>query len=439
MILASSSRADAPLVLVPQHFGSIVYDRRSCQYLPFDGKATSILRSLFSAPLVELLKACDGLAARRDLLGFFDQYYPLGFFTLAERFAGRVLDLRPPADHLMGPLTVHLEVTAQCNLRCCHCFADAPGADGRRADLSLEELDRLFAAMAAAGSFRLGLTGGEPLLRPDLIEIIALAESHGISPCLTTNGLLVTEQLASALARRNLAWLNVSLEGATPATNDAVRGAGTFVRVKSAIEILRRHVPFSLAFTVTRYNYHEVDACARLARDVGAQAAVFRPLYPVGRARRQTEFQPTFSEYRQAIAALARMGDSGDVTLCNAHPWGPESRRRSQSVLSANFGCGAGNLVCSISASGEVFPCSFLGPEGVAGNLRETSLQHIWHNSKVFQRIRALTGNPRCDRCAEFDLCGGGCRARAMALVSAATWNSPDPWCMADLVARSED
>jgi radical SAM protein with 4Fe4S-binding SPASM domain len=372
-------------------------------------------------------------------LGFFDQYYSLGFFTIDERFAGRILDVQPPADHLAGPLTVHLEVTARCNLRCCHCFADAPNVTDEQAELSLEELDGLFAEMAACGSFRLGLTGGEPLLRQDIIEIISLAENHGLSPCLTTNGLLVTEHLASAFAKHNLAWLNVSLEGATPATHDAVRGAGTFDQVQEAIKILRRHVAFSLAFTVTRRNYRELESCAKLAREVGAQAAVFRPLYPVGRARYQPEYRLTLAEYREAIASLARMGLSGEATLCDVHPWSPQSRGRSQSVLSVNFGCGAANSVCSVSASGAVSPCSFLGPEAVAGNLREASLQRIWHTSEVFRRIRDLPGDSRCVRCSDFDLCGGGCRARALALVPQATWNSPDPWCMAELSAILED
>ena len=439
MTPARSKPADAPLALVPQHFGSLVYDRRTCQYLPFDQEATSILCSLKAAPLAELLKARDGPAARAGLLGFFDQYYSLGFFTLGERFAGEILDVAPAADHLNGPLTVHLEVTARCNLHCRHCFADAPRTEDGREELSLEELDRLFAEMAANGSFRLGLTGGEPLLRSDLIEIISLAVGHGLTPCLTTNGLLVTEQLAAALANYDFAWLNVSLEGATAATHNAVRGAGTFARVREAIAILRRHVPFSLAFTIARHNRHEVEACVRLARDIGAQAAVFRPLYPVGRAGPGSELELSFVEVLRcdALTRPARRFRRRDVAQRGAVA--PQGRCRNRSVLSTAFGCGAGNSVCSISASGAVSPCSFLGPEAIAGNLREASLQHIWHASDVFQRIRGLAGDPRCDRCAHFDLCGGGCRARAGALVPAATWDSPDPWCMADLEATSEN
>ena len=331
MALKLPISVDSPLVLVPQYFGSIVYDRRTCQYLPFDHEATSIFHALSSSPLTRLLEISRSLASRSNLLSFFDQYYALGFFTIDERFAGEIIDIKCPTDHLVGPLTVHLEVTARCNLRCSHCFADAPST---KDELSLEELDGMFAEMAASGSFRLGLTGGEPLMRKDIIEIVSLAESHGLSPCLTTNGLLVSEPLAAALAHHNLAWLNVSLEGATSASHDAVRGAGTFEQVMRAVGILRRHVPFSLAFTVTRHNYREVQSCARLAQEVGAQAAVFRPLYPVGRARQQN-----------GISTQLRRIPRGDFLSC-----GHGILRRSDLVRHAPLGStkSASKPVCSV-------------------------------------------------------------------------------------------
>src|SRR5262249_33196268 len=153
-----------------------------------------------------------------------------------------------------------------CNLTCTHCFAgDLPR---REAPLSLTELDGLFAEMAAMGSFRLGLTGGEPLLRRDLFDIIDLATSHSLHPCVTTNGLLITEEVARDFAARRLVWLNVSLDGATAATNDRVRGAGTFDRVLGRIAVLRQHARFTLAFTIMKTNLHEIERCVELAAQV---------------------------------------------------------------------------------------------------------------------------------------------------------------------------
>jgi MoaA/NifB/PqqE/SkfB family radical SAM enzyme len=107
------------------------------------------------------------------------------------------------------------------------------------------ELDGLFTEMAAMGSFRLGLTGGEPLLRRDRFDITDLATSHGLHPCVTTNGLLITEEAARDFAARRLVWLSISPDGATAATNDRVRGAGTFDRVLGRIAVLRGHARFT--------------------------------------------------------------------------------------------------------------------------------------------------------------------------------------------------
>ncbi len=295
--------------------------------------------------------------------------------------------------------------------------------------LELHELDRLFTDMAAIGSFRLGLTGGEPLLRTDLVEIIDRAIAHGLSPCLTTNGLLIDEHIAAELGCRPLAWLNVSLDGATSKTHDYVRGHGTFARVLARLGVLRRHAAFSLAFTVMRHNLHEVRACAELARAVGARAAVFRPLYPVGNARLHQNLQPNFEQYRSALADLARSEQLGVTDFCNVHPFGPELRQHTQAVICAHFGCGAANTVCSISASGAVSPCSFLGPELIGGTLRTSSLDDIWRSSPVFRRLRALPTPSSCRACPSFGLCGGGCRARAIAFCESI--EAPDPWCTA--------
>ncbi|MGX7677118.1 radical SAM/SPASM domain-containing protein [Plantactinospora sp. DSM 117369] len=413
-----------PLVLIPEYFGSLVFDRRTSRYLPFDAEATALLRRLVDRPIGEVLSEVTDDGRRMRMLRFYEHFYELGFFTVRHRFAGVVLDgPEPPADHLAGPLAVHLEVVSACNLSCTHCFAgDLPRREQR---LSLAEIDRLFAEMASLGSFRLGLTGGEPLLRKDLFQIIDLATAHGLAPCVTTNGLLVTEEIAREFGRRELVWLNVSLEGATAETNDRVRGAGTFAKVLDRLAVLRRYTRFTLAFTIMRSNVEEVEACARLAREVGADTAVFRPLYPVGVAQRHLELMPSFAEYNTALNTLARMDDDR-MELRQIDPFGPQTRREAQSVIQQNYGCGAGNLVCSVSVSGDVNPCSFLGPRFVAANVRDRSLADIWRHSTGFRAIRALPHTEPASTRGGTATFGGGCRARALVLNGSV--NAPDPW-----------
>ena len=189
------------------------------------------------------------------------------------------------------------------------------------------------------GSFRLGLTGGEPLMRRDLFDVIDAAHDYGLHPCLTTNGLLIDEHVARQLGRRRPLRLSVSLEGAMASTNDAVRGTGTFDRVLANVGILGRHAPFSLAMTVMRTNLDEIEDFAALAREVGAEAAVFRPLYPVGRARQHIESMTTWRQYAEAIDRLAGSLPA-DACMHSVGPAGsrggpPAARRRSAAAARA--------------------------------------------------------------------------------------------------------
>lgn len=399
-----------PLVLVPQHFGSLLFDRRRSRYLPFDVEATRVLRALIETPLYRL-------PDEPALASLVEQLRPLGMIGLDSRLDAAWLDVEPPADHLTGPLAVHLEVIASCDLTCGHCFA---GPLPRRGRMSVEQIARLCGELAAMGSFRLGLTGGEPLLRPDLLEIIDAATDAGLHPCLTTNGLQLDARWARELGRRELLWLNVSLDGASAATNDAIRGAGTFERVRDKLRLLADHARFTLAFTVTSLSAPEVEDCARLAREVGAHTAVFRPLYPVGQAAGQFQLMPSYPQYADALERLEAVMQP-DEDLHAIDPFSPQVREARQARSFVGDGCGAANLIASISVAGEVSPCSFLGPSTIAGRLDESSFAEIWHRSPGFVALRQL--GQQADRAGRFQ---GGCRARAQA--AHGDLDAPDPW-----------
>ena len=290
-----------PLSMVPTFFGCLLFDHRTSRYLPFDHECAALLDALLHHSIDALIARERDGARREQLAGFYRHFFARGFFSCDGRLAAERLRLSPPADHLAAPLALHLEIVAACNLSCTHCFAGALPRRGAR--LRLAEIDALFGELAAAGCFRVGLTGGEPLLRHDLFEIIDAATARGLHPCLTTNALLLDEHTARELGRRPLCWLNVSLEGPDAAHNDAVRGAGSFARVRDKLRLLARHARFTLAFTITRQNAAVVTRCAELAREVGAHSAVFRPLYPVGIAREHLDtLMPTYGDYAGAPA-----------------------------------------------------------------------------------------------------------------------------------------
>jgi len=408
-----------PLVYIPQHFGALVFDRRSSRYSPFDTEAAQVLRELRLQDLSELAKGLPSSRQER-LADFYSSFQRRGFFDIHGRFDAELLPATPPEDHLLGPLAVHLELIAACNLQCSHCFAGA--LPRRDIPLSLQELDGLFEELASLGSLRLGLTGGEPLMRQDIFEILDLATTRGLHPCLTSNGLLITEAKARELGRRELVWLNISLDGASKATNDLIRGPGVFEAVMEKLAILRRHARFTLAFTIMKSNLHEIEDCARLAQEVGAHNAVFRPLYPTGTALQNLHLMPSFAEYSEALSRLARMQLPKAPDFHGIDPFSPQARKETQARIVGNMGCGAGNLVCSISVSGQVNPCGFLGPEQEAGSLRRHPFRELWDQSAKFRAIRALPGAA----CGAEEGFAGGCRARALSATG--DIDGADPW-----------
>lgn len=399
-------------VLIPQYFGSLLFDRRNSQYFPFDHQTSEIFRLLIERSPGEFFRSHQSTADRESLIKFYQYFYSQGFFSIDGNFLGRILDVQTiPEDHLLGPLAVHLEVTTECNLDCLHCYAGANRDTGN--SLTICEMDQLFSELATMGSFRLGLTGGEPLLNPELFDIIDCAHHHGLHPCLTTNGLFITEEIAKKFGQRDLLWLNVSLEGAHSQSNDRIRGSGTFEQVLNNIKILRKHSKFALSFTITSQSGEGVEECAKLARKLGAAAAVFRPLYPVGNAGESLDLMPTYSQYSQAIQKLEKCAD----IIQTIDPFGPLLRQGSRANIGLNQSCGAGTTVASISVQGDVNPCSFLGTEFNSGNIRERPFSEIWHQGKTFRTLR--NGSKRPGFCA-------GCRARAHALNGSPF--ASDPW-----------
>jgi mycofactocin biosynthetic radical S-adenosylmethionine protein MftC len=409
----------APFVLVPQYFGSTIFDRSTSRYYPFDFETTNLLTHSKNQPFFEVVGSLPSSEKQSQAIAFYEHFYDMDFFSIDGYFRGEMLSVKPAENHLTGPLAVHLEVIAACNLTCTHCFAgDLPRKEER---LSLDQIESLFEDMAKMGSYRLGLTGGEPLLRNDIFDIIDMAAAYGLHPCLTTNALLITEDIAKEFSTRDLVWLNVSLEGASAGTNDRVRGNGTFAKVIDKLKMLSEYTRFTLAFTIMQTNADEVVECAKLAQDVGADTAVFRPLYPVGVSQHfLDDLMPTFQQYNDALNLLAELEVEDDASdMRSIDPFSPHAREDTQAVTHKDHGCGAGNLVCSISVSGNVNPCSFLGDSFIADNIRKRPLSEIWHHNSTFKTVRAYEGGTD-------DTFSGGCRARSLVFNGSA--NAPDPW-----------
>lgn len=332
---------------------------------------------------------------------------------------------------LSAPITVTWELTNRCNLRCTHCLSDSsPEADTRH-DLSLAEAKGVVEQLAAARVFQIHFGGGEPFVYRGFMELLRHAQSCGFCClCISTNGALLSEKRIAELEAMGGIYLQLSIDGATESACDAIRGAGAFRMVTSALERLRdTRIVRTLNFVYCRRNAHELDAVHRLAGQYGATLRVTR-LKPSGRG----------------VAVYERLRPTQEQ-LAYLHPW----LGRHEDVLTADtffhlnaFGgkplpgfqyCGAARMTCLIAPNGDVFPCAFT-QDGIfrAGNLRTQDFAGIWRESPVFNTVFRQRPQGACTTCPAFEGCGGGCPAVKHALTG--RLDIPDPDCVIE-TARS--
>lgn len=225
-----------------------------------------------------------------------------------------------------GLKVVRWDLTARCNLRCRHCYAAALyPAKGYR-ELSADEALRLLDNLFIVGVQNLFFYGGEPLLRRDLPQLIARATAHGTQTFVITNGTRLTPALVESLFAAGLGGVAVSLDAASPATYQAMRG-GSFEKV---VERLRQVVGlgyglFVLGFVISRYNLPEVEQVLELQQELGIGQLAFTPLAYVGRARQVWPPDVVLSpeelvDLAERVARWTRGRGDGHVTLDFATP-----------------------------------------------------------------------------------------------------------------------
>ena len=335
------------------------------------------------------------------------------------------------------PYHVVWEVTTRCNLDCIHCYAGS--VDSSQAELSTTEGKRLLDQIAEVDKFRMiVVTGGEPLIRKDIFELVEHAGKLGFRIIFSTNGTLLTPNMAKDLTRLGVVNFSISLDGFTPQCHEAIRRKpGCF---QGAIDGLRAAaksgVCLQVNFTAMRRNLPELPGVIDLAESLKADIImVFQVIPPQGEresleldADEQARLIQTIAEKQPKSRALI-------IPVCCPEywPWLAEHRRFSlgRSIMSKAFsGCGAGSGFSYVRFDGEVWPCNFIPLS--AGSVRRQAFPEIWNNSALLREFR---GRPRklggdCAECKHQDICGG-CRGRAYA--HANDLFAADPLCRLSL------
>jgi AdoMet-dependent heme synthase len=347
-------------------------------------------------------------------------------------------------DFNQRPFIAIWEVTQACDLACVHCRASAQ-PERHPMELSTAEGKELIDQIADLEVPVFVLTGGDPIKRPDLFELIAHARKVGVRVSLTPSATpLLTRDIVFRLKEAGLARLAVSMDGASAATHDAFRGlSGSFARTLDAVRWANEaDLPVQINTTFSRRNIGEIDSIVALMKTLKLTLWSVFFLVPTGRGKLNDllsadEFEEVFAK----IHALSKQAGF-DIKTTEAQHYRryvlqqkvtdrkagilSDSPARVQDAIGrAPRGLNAGKGFVFISHKGEVFPSGFLPL--AAGSIREQSLADIYRNSPVFRSLRDTSQlEGKCGACEFKEICGGS-RARAYALTGNS--HAEEPCC----------
>jgi mycofactocin radical SAM maturase len=324
---------------------------------------------------------------------------------------------------LGAPICLTWELTYACNLACIHCLSSSGVRDPR--ELSTAEALALIDEMAAMQIFYVNIGGGEPMIRPDFFELVDHCVASGIGVKFSTNGTRLTLEKAQRLAASPMVDVQISLDGADAATNDAIRGEGSYAASIAAMDNLVEagFGEFKISVVMTRHNIPQIGELYALAQRYGAQLRLTR-FRPSGRGADSWEaLHPTQAQQRELYNWLVEhpMVLTGDSFFHLSALGDP--------LEGLNL-CGAGRVVCLIDPIGDVYACPFvIHDEFLAGNLRTGGgFSEIWTNSELFVSLREPTSAGACASCGSYDACQGGCMAAKF--FTGLPLDGPDPECV---------
>ena len=317
------------------------------------------------------------------------------------------------------------EITRNCNLSCVHCRASATMGP-YEGELDTAACLNLLDQIHEVGDPIIILTGGEPLLRPDIFEIARYGTDRGLRMVMAPNGTLITQDKARQMADAGIKRISISLDGATREIHDRFRGVdGAFEGALQGIAMAKKAgVEFQINTTITKSNLDQISDIQKLAVDLGAVAHHIFLLVPTGRGKYIVDTEIDAQEYEETLNWFYDQRGKSPLQLkatCAPHYYRILRQRAKKEGQPVTFqthgldavsrGCLGGVGFCFISHTGIVQPCGFLNV--ACGDVTQKPFQEIWNHSDVFLRLRdydCLSG--KCGDCEYKKVCGG-CRARA--------------------------
>ncbi|MEA3416908.1 MAG: heme b synthase [Thermodesulfobacteriota bacterium] len=317
------------------------------------------------------------------------------------------------------------ETTRNCNLSCKHCRASATKGP-YTGELDTQACIQLLDQIAELGKPIIILTGGEPLLRPDIFKLASYGNDKGLRMVMGTNGTLITKSNAKQMADSGIKRVSISIDGSTKESHNSFRGVnGAFEGALNGIRLVKEAgIEFQINTTITKTNLDQIPKIQELAIKLGAIAHHIFLLVPTGRGKYIVDQEITAEEYERTLNWFYDQREKTPLQLkatCAPHYYRILRQRAKKEGKTVTFkthgldavtrGCLGGTGFCFISHKGVVQPCGFLQIN--CGDITKTPFADIWNNSETFLALRDFSRlKGKCKRC-EFKKVCGGCRARA--------------------------
>ncbi|MEJ1298194.1 MAG: radical SAM protein [Candidatus Sedimenticola sp. (ex Thyasira tokunagai)] len=330
---------------------------------------------------------------------------------------------------------IAVNLTRRCNLACAHCYMDAEARlEGGEGELSTDEVKALLDEIASrSNETMVVLTGGEPMVRRDLEQLVAHGNQLELSIVVGTNGVLLDETRVKALKAAGAMGMGISLDSLDPESHDSFRGcSGSWEKTLNGMDLCRKHdLPFQVHFSVTEQNAHEVQSMIDFAKASGAHVLNIFFLVCTGRGESMSDITPARYEevLKQLIEAQEQTQDLIIRARCAPHYKRVAYEHNPNSPLTRaegyeGGGCLAGIHYCRITPEGGVTACPYIPDE--EGSIRDQDFWEIWDKAPTFEQLRNPSLEGKCGKCEYQKLCGG-CRARPLAM--GGTIMDADPWC----------
>ncbi|MHC1600129.1 MAG: radical SAM protein [Candidatus Methanospirareceae archaeon] len=309
------------------------------------------------------------------------------------------------------------EMTGRCNLKCVHCHAF--GGETTPDELTKEEGMALIDQIAALDIRTFVFTGGEPLLREDLFDLIAYAKSKKFTVFIATNGTLITKEVAKLLRRYNVGVV-IGLDGMNPKIHDSIRGVeGAYDAVIAGIEnCVAEDLYLHLNIVASRCNFDEVERIIDYGSEIGVYSYFIYNFVPFGRGEEIQDYALGRDDFKALLnLILEKQREVRAIIIPVASPeyWayalqrrGIHSRRLIAFLGRFVGGCSAGRGMMYVKPNGDVWACPFLPVQ--VGNVRKERVDRIWENLRQFKFEH---DENECDDCEYARVCGG-CKTRMM-------------------------